>query len=230
MSDPMDYASSGVDIDLEGAAVASLIGSLQRSTRKAGTPGAPVDLPGGFGGLIEFGNHLLAMATDGVGSKLQIATAVKNWDSVGIDCMAMNVNDLLCVGAEPIAFVDYIAVPKPDPEVHAAVGASLAKACELANVTLAGGETASLPGIVTELDLSGTALGFLDKGSAITGEHLKDGDVLIDCPLLEFTRTDSLSFGTSSITRASHTPMHVRLMHVSKTGNYLIIQPLLMSC
>ena len=182
MSDPMDYASSGVDIDLEGAAVASLIGSLQRSTRKAGTPGAPVDLPGGFGGLIEFGKHLLAMATDGVGSKLQIATAVKNWDSVGIDCMAMNVNDLLCVGAEPIAFVDYIAVPKPDPEVHAAVGASLAKACELANVTLAGGETASLPGIVTELDLSGTALGFLEKDSAITGEHLKDGDVLIGLP------------------------------------------------
>ncbi len=178
----MDYASSGVDIDLEGAAVASLIGSLQRSTRKAGTPGAPVDLPGGFGGLIEFGDHLLAMATDGVGSKLQIATAVKNWDSVGIDCMAMNVNDLLCVGAEPIAFVDYIAVPKPDPEVHAAVGASLAKACELANVTLAGGETASLPGIVTELDLSGTALGFLDKDSAITGERLESGDVLIGLP------------------------------------------------
>jgi len=178
----MDYASSGVDIDLEGAAVASLIGSLQRSTRTTGTPGAPVDLPGGFGGLIEFGDHLLAMATDGVGSKLQIATAVKNWDSVGIDCMAMNVNDLLCVGAEPIAFVDYIAVPKPDPEVHAAVGASLAKACELANVTLAGGETASLPGIVTELDLSGTALGFLDKDSAITGEHLESGDVLIGLP------------------------------------------------
>ena len=108
MSDSMDYASSGVDIDLEGAAVASLIGSLQRSTRKAGTPGAPVDLPGGFGGLIEFGSHLLAMATDGVGSKLQIATAVKQWGSVGIDCMAMNVNDLLCVGAEPIAFVDYM--------------------------------------------------------------------------------------------------------------------------
>ena len=94
----------------------------------------------------------------------------------------MNVNDLLCVGAEPIAFVDYIAVPKPDPEVHAAVGASLAKACELANVTLAGGETASLPGIVTELDLSGTALGFLDKGSAITGERLQAGDVLIGLP------------------------------------------------
>ena len=179
MDEPMDYASAGVDIDLEGSAVASLIGALSKSVRKPGTPGAPVDLPGGFGGLIEFGDNLLALATDGVGSKLQIASALNQWSGVGIDCMAMNVNDLLCVGAEPIAFVDYVAVPKPDPETHAALGASLAEACRLARVTLAGGETASLPGIITELDLSGTALGWLPKGEAITGEHLQEGDVLI---------------------------------------------------
>ncbi|MBT3477452.1 MAG: phosphoribosylformylglycinamidine cyclo-ligase [Euryarchaeota archaeon] len=182
MAEPMDYASAGVDIDLEGSAVASLIASLSASSRPAGTPGAPVDLPGGFGGLIEFGDSLLALATDGVGSKLQIASALKQWGGVGIDCMAMNVNDLLCVGAEPIAFVDYVAVPKPDPETHAALGASLAEACRLARVTLAGGETASLPGIVTELDLSGTALGYVKKGNAITGEHLEAGDVLIGLP------------------------------------------------
>jgi phosphoribosylformylglycinamidine cyclo-ligase len=182
MSEPMDYASAGVDIDLEGSAVASLIGALSSSVRPPGTPGAPVDLPGGFGGLIEFGDNLLALATDGVGSKLQIATSLKQWGGVGVDCMAMNVNDLLCVGAEPIAFVDYVAVPKPDPAVHAALGASLAEACRQARVTLAGGETASLPGIVTELDLSGTALGWLPKGEAITGEHLQDGDVLIGLP------------------------------------------------
>ena len=182
MDEPMDYASAGVDIDLEGSAVASLIGALGKSVRKAGTPGAPVDLPGGFGGLIEFGDNLLALATDGVGSKLQIASALNQWAGVGIDCMAMNVNDLLCVGAEPIAFVDYVAVPKPDPEIHAALGASLAEACRLARVTLAGGETASLPGIVTELDMSGTALGWLPKGEAITGEHLQEGDVLIGLP------------------------------------------------
>lgn len=182
MAEPMDYASAGVDIDLEGAAVASLIGSLNASSRPAGTPGAPVDLPGGFGGLIEFGDSLLALATDGVGSKLQIASKLNQWGGVGIDCMAMNVNDLLCVGAEPIAFVDYVAVPKPDPATHAALGASLAEACRLARVTLAGGETASLPGIVTELDLSGTALGYVKKGNAITGEHLKQGDVLIGLP------------------------------------------------
>ena len=182
MAEPMDYASAGVDIDLEGSAVASLIASLGRSTRQPGTPGAPVDLPGGFGGLIEFGDSLLALATDGVGSKLQIASALNQWGGVGIDCMAMNVNDLLCVGAEPIAFVDYVAVPKPDPETHAALGASLAEACRLARVTLAGGETASLPGIVTELDLSGTALGYVKKGDTITGENLRAGDVLIGLP------------------------------------------------
>jgi len=178
----LNYASSGVDIDLEGASVASLVGALSRSVRVPGTPGAPVDLPGGFGGLIEFGDNLLALATDGVGSKLQIASMMNHWSGVGIDCMAMNVNDLLCVGAEPIAFVDYIAVPKPDPEQHAAIGASLAEACRIARVTLAGGETASLPGIVTELDLSGTALGWLPKGMAITGANISDGDVMIGLP------------------------------------------------
>ena len=178
----LDYASSGVDIDLEGASVASLVGALSSSVRATGTPGAPVHLPGGFGGLIEFGDNLLALATDGVGSKLQIASMMGHWSGVGIDCMAMNVNDLLCVGAEPIAFVDYIAVPKPDPEQHAAIGASLAEACRIARVTLAGGETASLPGIVTELDLSGTALGWLPKGAAITGATIAEGDVMIGLP------------------------------------------------
>ena len=178
----MNYASAGVDIDLEGSAVSSLVGALSKSVRKTGTPGAPVDLPGGFGGIIEFGDSLLALATDGVGSKLQIASKLNQWYGVGIDCMAMNVNDLLCVGAEPIAFVDYIATPKPDPETHKALGESLAKACELARVTLAGGETASLPGIVTELDLSGTALGYMPKGEAITGENLQAGDILIGLP------------------------------------------------
>ena len=179
---PLDYAASGVDIDAEGIAVASLVGALSASVRKTGEFGAPVPLPGGFGGIIEFGDYRLALATDGVGSKLMIANELKKYQSVGIDCVAMNVNDLLCVGAEPIAFVDYIAVPKTDPETHAILGASLAEACKRAKITLAGGETATLPGIVTELDLSGTALGWFPKGDAITGENLKDGDVIIGLP------------------------------------------------
>jgi len=182
MEDPLDYASSGVDIDLEGKAVASLIGSLSRSKRTSGELGAPVDLPGGFGGVIEFGESCLALATDGVGSKLQIASEVGELGGVGFDCVAMNVNDLICVGAEPLAFVDYIAVPVANPGVHASLGRSLSRACETARVTLAGGETATLPGIVKELDLSGTSLGWFPKGQGITGQNLIEGDVLIGLP------------------------------------------------
>ena len=105
MTDKMDYASSGVDIDLE------LSGCFTNFiTRKiCRNPELLVRLNSWrFGGLIEFGEHLLALATDGVGSKLQIASKLNQWSGVGIDCMAMNVNDLLCVGAEPIAFVDML--------------------------------------------------------------------------------------------------------------------------
>ena len=180
--EPMDYASSGVDIDAEGRAIASLVGALGSSVRTPGEKGAPVPLPGGFGGIIEFGDSRLALATDGVGSKLQLAGQAGWLQGVGIDCIAMNVNDLICVGAEPLAFVDYIAVPESDPAVHSALGSSLAEGCQLARVTLAGGETATLPGIVIELDLSGTALGWFPAGHAITGDRLESGDVLIGLP------------------------------------------------
>ena len=179
---PMDYASSGVDIDAEGAAVASLVGALSSSVRKKGDFGAPVPLPGGFGGIVEFGDYRLALATDGVGSKLMIANELQRYNGVGIDCVAMNVNDLLCVGAEPIAFVDYIAVQRTDTKTHAILGKSLAEACNRARVTLAGGETATLPSIVTELDLSGTALGWFPKGGAITGAGIQNGDIMIGLP------------------------------------------------
>ena len=178
----LDYSSSGVDIDAETNAVAALIGTLGASTRKKGMKGAPVILDRGFGGLLEFDDKWLAMATDGVGSKLQIANTMGRYQGVGIDCVAMNVNDLLCVGAEPIGFVDYIAVPYPNETVHQSIGESLSEACARANVTLAGGETATLPGIVNELDLSGTALGWLPAGEAVTGVSASPGDVLIGIP------------------------------------------------
>ncbi len=178
----MDYSSSGVDIDSESEAIASLIGALSTSSRESGVRGAPVALPGGFGGIIEFGDSRLALATDGVGSKLQIANQIGRLEGVGIDCVAMNVNDLICVGAEPLAFVDYIAVPETDPAVHAALGSSLSEACSIARVTLAGGETATLPGIVKELDMSGTALGWFPEGGEITGSKLEAGDVVIGLP------------------------------------------------
>lgn len=181
-NESLTYASSGVDIDTESASVKALISALgARAQRKSGTVGAPVDHSGGFSGLIEFGDNLLALCTDGVGSKLLLAAQMGVYDTVGIDCMAMNVNDLLCIGAEPIAFVDYVAAPRPDVETWAALGRGLGEACRRARVTLCGGETASLPDMVREIDVSGTALGWLPKGMQLEG-RVRSGDCIIGLP------------------------------------------------
>lgn len=181
---PLSYASSGVDIDRESTSVKALITALGRgaSSRPSGSFGALVDHAGGFSGLIEFGDRLLGLCTDGVGSKLLLAADLDYYETVAIDCMAMNVNDLLCIGAEPLAFVDYIAAPKPAPDTWAAIGRSLATACEQARVSLCGGETATLPDMVNEIDLSGTALGWLPRGMQLDGGAVTGGDVLIGLP------------------------------------------------
>lgn len=173
-----------MSIDGEAASVAALISSLKErpAARRPGQNGALVPHPGGFSGLIEFGDQLLALCTDGVGSKLLLASQLNEYAGVAIDCVAMNVNDLLCVGAEPLAFVDYVAAPKPDPEIWAALGDSLATACALSRVSLCGGETASLPDIVLHVDMSGTALGCVPRGLEITGREVRPTDALIGLP------------------------------------------------
>lgn len=172
----MTYAESGVDIAREDQAVEALAGAL--GFARTGI-GAPIGAIGHFAGLVDFGEHALCLCTDGVGSKVEIANAIGKWDTVGIDCMAMNVNDAICVGAEPLAFVDYLAVEDPDPEFTAQVGAGLAEAAKQANVSLVGGETASLPGIVKGFDLAGTCLAFARKDALVTGSSISPGDVLI---------------------------------------------------
>jgi phosphoribosylformylglycinamidine cyclo-ligase len=173
---PLTYADSGVDIAKEDKAVDALAGMLNFAREGIG---APIGTIGHFAGLVEFGEHALCLCTDGVGSKVEIANAIKKWDTVGIDCMAMNVNDALCVGAEPIAFVDYLAVEDPDPEFTKQVGAGLERAAEMANVSMVGGETASLPGIIKGFDLAGTCLAFAKKSDLVTGEKIAPGDVMI---------------------------------------------------
>jgi phosphoribosylformylglycinamidine cyclo-ligase len=114
-----------------------------------------------------------------VGSKVIIANAMKKWDTLGIDCMAMNVNDMICIGAKPIAFVDYFAVQKHDKKMAKEIGKGLAKGAELAGVPIIGGETATLPEIVRGFDLAGTCLGYVDKKKIITGKSIKPGDKII---------------------------------------------------
>ena len=175
----MTYAKAGVDIDRKSASIAALVEHL-RFQRKGF--GKPIDLPGHFTGLIDFGDMALTLATDGVGTKLLVADALQKWDTVGIDCIAMNVNDTICVGAEPIAFVDYIAIDKPDEKLTSEVGKGLEEGARLSNMTIVGGEIAVLPELVKGFDLAGTCLGAVDKKRIITGQKITPGDALVALP------------------------------------------------
>ena len=169
------YSDSGVDIDLEEVTVSKLAEKLKPTLKYQDI----ITESGHFAALVKMGDRGIAMSTDGVGSKILIAKMMEKYDTVGIDCIAMVVNDILCVGAEPIALVDYLAVENPDPEVAEQIAEGLAKGAEISNIAIIGGETASLPEIVRDFDLAGTGIGFVDIDKIITGENISEGDVLI---------------------------------------------------
>jgi len=170
----MTYADSGVDIFKKERAIETLLSSITTKRKGMGRP-----MGGHYAGLIEFGDYALVLCTDGVGTKVKIASALKKWDTVGIDCIAMNVNDALCVGAEPIAFVDYLAMDNPDPNITREIGKGLHKGAELANISIVGGETADLPELINGFDLAGTCLAYVEKKRIILGEKILPGDVII---------------------------------------------------
>ena len=163
------YREAGVDIDLEATAIKSLIKNLTYRRKGAGTMMGSV---GHFAGLIDFGEMALALTTDGVGTKMLVADQMKDWSTVGIDCIAMNVNDLYVMNVEPIAFVDYIATDKLSVEKMAQIGIGLNEGAKLANIDIVGGETASLRGLVNKI-ISGATIRPGDKivGIPSTGVH-----------------------------------------------------------
>ena len=169
------YSDSGVDIDLEEITVAKLAEKLKPTLKYRDI----ITESGHFAALVKMGNQAIAMSTDGVGSKILVAKMMEKYDTVGIDCIAMVVNDILCVGAEPIALVDYLAVEEPNPEIATEIAEGLAKGAKLSNIAIIGGETASLPEIVKDFDLAGTGIGFVDIDKIITGEYITDGDTII---------------------------------------------------
>ena len=170
------YAAAGVDIDLEATAIKSLIRNL--TYRRKGSPRMTGEV-GHFAGLLDFGDYVLALTTDGVGTKMLVADLMKDWTTVGIDCMAMNVNDLYVMNMEPVAFVDYIATDSLSVEKMAQIGKGLNEGARQANIDIVGGETATLKGLVSGLDLAGTCLGIQKKGQVVTGEKILPGDVII---------------------------------------------------
>ena len=180
-TEPYTYAKAGVSIDA-GNALVRAIAPLAKATRRAG---ADADL-GGFGGFFDlkaagFNDPLLVAANDGVGTKLKLAIDSGRHEGVGIDLVAMCVNDLIVQGAEPLFFLDYYASSKLDLDVATAVVASIAEGCKLAGCALIGGETAEMPGMYSDgdYDLAGFCVGAVERDQVLTADKIADGDVLL---------------------------------------------------
>jgi phosphoribosylformylglycinamidine cyclo-ligase len=179
MAEPLTYAAAGVDIDA-GNAMVEAIKPLVRATRR---PGADAEI-GGFGGLFDlraagFRDPVLVAANDGVGTKLRIAIEAGIFDTIGIDLVAMCVNDIVVQGAEPLFFLDYFATGKLDPAQGAAIVKGVAAACVESGCALIGGETAEMPGLyaIGDFDLAGFAVGAAERGTLLPKPGLKEGDV-----------------------------------------------------
>jgi phosphoribosylformylglycinamidine cyclo-ligase len=176
----MTYRDAGVDIDA-GDALVDRIAPLAKRTLRPEVLGGI----GGFGALVEvsrkYKNPVMVSGTDGVGTKLKLAFRLKKHDTVGIDLVAMSVNDILVSGAEPIFFLDYFACGKLDVGVAEAVVRGIAEGCERANCSLIGGETAEMPGMYdpNEYDLAGFAVGLVEKSKIIDGSRIAAGDTVI---------------------------------------------------
>jgi phosphoribosylformylglycinamidine cyclo-ligase len=175
------YAAAGVDIDA-GNRMVDLIKPLVRATARSG---AEAEI-GGFGGLFDlkaagFVDPILVAATDGVGTKVKIAVETSHHDTIGIDLVAMSVNDLVVQGAEPLFFLDYYACGKLDPAIGAAVVKGIAGACREAGCALIGGETAEMPGVYqgSDYDLAGFAVGAVGRGEILPRSDISAGDIVI---------------------------------------------------
>jgi len=173
------YAEAGVDQSRKASHISAIVEQLVFKRKGQGRPLVGI---GHFTGLAEFGDYALSLCTDSVGTKLIVASQMRKWDTVGIDCVAMNVNDMICIGAEPIAFVDYFAVEKYDEEVARQVGIGLNEGARQGNVSIIGGEVAILPEVIHDFDLAGTCLGIVKKSKVVAGKAIVPGDILIGLP------------------------------------------------
>jgi phosphoribosylformylglycinamidine cyclo-ligase len=173
------YKIAGVDTDAAQSGLNNVIQHIKETWPATDGVGAVKLDIGYFANVIDIGGIGLALSTDGVGSKSIIAQMIRRYDTIGIDCVAMNVNDLLCVGARPISMVDYIALEEPDAEVLGAIAIGLAEGAKQAGISISGGEISALKDVVHGFDLVGAAIGLVSLDRIITGEGLVPGDLII---------------------------------------------------
>jgi len=183
----LTYSEAGVDIAESEAATAALLDAV----------GNVVDTE--YAGMLEVGDRYLALATDGVGTKLMVAEAIEDYTTIGIDCVAMNVNDLVAAGVEPLAFVDYLAVEEPGEALAEAVGQGLASAAEEAGIALLGGETAVMPDVIRGFDLAGACVGMTPQDDVFPGEA-EPGDALVGVPSTGI-HSNGLTLAREAVTR-----------------------------
>jgi phosphoribosylformylglycinamidine cyclo-ligase len=181
MTDQEAYVRAGVSQRHADASVSALVAHLNQID--PGRPSRVVPLPGHYASVIRVDERLgVAMATDGVGTKMVVAEQLGRFDTIGIDCIAMNVNDLVCVGAEPIAMLDFILCREANAEVCDQIGAGLRAGAEAAGIEIPGGELAQVGDLVTGWELSGSAIGLVGLDAIVTGDSIEPGDAVIGLP------------------------------------------------
>src|SRR5918997_2790178 len=175
------YTQAGVsqaDADASVAALVKHLGAID-----TGKPSRVVPLPGHYASVLRLDERTgIAFGTDGVGTKMVVAEELGRFETIGIDLIAMNVNDLICVGAEPIALVDFILCREATPEICGQIGEGLRAGAEQAGIEIPGGEIAQVGDIVDGWELGGSAIGLVDLDQIVTGERIEPGDVLIGLP------------------------------------------------
>jgi len=173
------YKTAGVDTDATQSGLHKIIESIKQTWPAPDSLGAVKLDIGYFANVIDIGGVGLAICTDGVGSKSIIAQMMRRYDTIGIDCVAMNVNDVLCVGARPLSMVDYIGVEESDAEMLGAIAIGLSAGAKQAGVSISGGEISPLKDVMRGFDLVGTAVGLVPLDRIITGRNLVPGDIII---------------------------------------------------
>lgn len=207
----MDYAEAGVDIEESEEAVAALAARIGGGE-------------GDYAGLVEHGDDVLALTTDGVGTKILVAEAVDDYSTIGVDCIAMNVNDLVAMNIEPLAFVDYLVVEEPDDRVSEEIGEGLAEGAERAGVHVVGGETAVMPEVVNGVDLAGSCVGVASPDEVVDGSDVREGDALVGIPSSGI-HSNGLTLARKALTGGDQDAYHEEVPYKNATVGDELLEP-----